>query len=47
MIEIINEILQWISIFYIIYVLLNLSSAQVTTKQALKVIWQYMRNRTK
>jgi len=34
----INEILQWIVLIYIIYVLARLSGAQATTTQALKII---------
>ena len=34
----INEVLQWVVVVYILYVLARLSSAQSTTKQALKII---------
>jgi hypothetical protein len=34
----INEVLQWVVVVYILYVLARLSSAQSTTRQALKII---------
>lgn len=40
----INEILQWIAVIYIIYVLLKLSNATVMTKQTLKMMWHSIKN---
>ena len=43
----INEILQWIAVLYIIYVLLNLSNAAVNTKDTLKIMWYAIKNTKK
>ena len=43
----INEILQWIAVLYIIYVLLNLSNATVKTRSTLKTMWYAIKNTKK